>query len=152
MGKRHHLLALLAACSIALPAMSQTGTGNEGEAKTIKPLNNLEVSINAGSTGVGFDVSSYVHKMVRVRTGFDFMPKVKPTMNFLIEGGRYDNDGNWITTQFGEMANMLENFTGYDTTTSTTRFFRANRSTATTYISTLTSRTSSSATDEWACA
>lgn len=115
MGKRHHLLALLAACSIALPAMSQTGTGNEGEAKTIKPLNNLEVSINAGSTGVGFDVSSYVHKMVRVRTGFDFMPKVKPTMNFLIEGGRYDNEGNWITTQFGEMANMLENFTGYET-------------------------------------
>ena len=74
MIKKHHLLALIAACSIAFPATAQTSTDAEST-KTVKAFNNLEVTINAGSTGIGFDFATYVHKMVRIRTGFDFTPQ-----------------------------------------------------------------------------
>lgn len=114
MIKKHHLLALIAACSIAFPATAQTCTDAEST-KTVKAFNNLEVTINAGSTGIGFDFATYVHKMVRIRTGFDFTPKITPTLNFAIEGGRYDENGNWVPTQFDTMAKTLEEFTGYKT-------------------------------------
>ena len=114
MIKKHHLLALIAACSIAFPATAQTSTDAEST-KTVKAFNNLEVTINAGSTGIGFDFATYVHKMVRIRTGFDFTPKITPTLNFAIEGGRYDENGNWVPTQFDTMAKTLEEFTGYKT-------------------------------------
>ena len=114
MGKKHYLLALLTACSIALPSTAQTDGGTE-RTSTFKPFNNLEVTVNAGSTGIGFDFATYVHKIVRLRAGFDYMPKITPTLNFEIEGGKYDEAGNWIATDFGKMAETLENFTGYKT-------------------------------------
>lgn len=111
---RKFIIVVLAACFMSGRALSQTAQG-ETKTATLRPFNNMQVAIEAGSTGVGFDVSTYVHDIVRLRTGFDFMPHFKPTMNFAIEAGRYDSDGNWIESNFDDLAKQLEQFTGYKT-------------------------------------
>ena len=116
---RKCIFSILAALAFAAPSAAQTvdagmtAVSAEGKTAKLKAFNNLELTINAGSTGIGFDVATYVHKMVRVRTGFDFMPKFNYTMNFAIAAGRYDEAGNWIESNFNSMADKLEQLTGY---------------------------------------
>ena len=110
---KKHLLAAIVAFAFTVPAAAQTESPTL-KSKTIKPFNNLELTINAGTTGIGFDLATYVHKIVRLRTGFDFMPRWDYTMHFAIAAGRYDENGNWIASDFNQMADKLEQITGYE--------------------------------------
>ena len=79
----------------------------------------LEVSLTAGTTGIGFDVASPVTEWAQVRAGYEFMPRFTKRMNFdLTIGGRparsYDSDGNRQETTFDRMSEFLYQFTGYD--------------------------------------
>ena len=79
----------------------------------------LDVSLTAGTTGIGFDVASPVTEWAQVRAGYEFMPRFTKRMNFdLTIGGRparsYDSDGNRQETTFDRMSEFLYQFTGYD--------------------------------------
>lgn len=79
----------------------------------------LDVSLNAGTSGIGIEVSSPIGEYVQLRAGYEFMPRFEKTMKFdLTIGGKparqYDEDGNRVTTTFDKMRELLYQFSGYD--------------------------------------
>ena len=82
-------------------------------------LQHLDVSLTAGTSGIGIDVSSPIGDYVQVRAGYEFMPHFQKTLKFnLTVGGeparQYDSDGNRVITKFDKMKELLYQFTGYD--------------------------------------
>ena len=79
----------------------------------------LDVSVTAGTTGIGIDVASPIGEYVQLRAGYEFMPRFEKKMTFdLTIGGQparqYDSDGNRVETSFDKMKEFLYQFTGYD--------------------------------------
>jgi len=77
---------------------------------------NVGVSLEAGTTGVGFGVESRLNSMFRVRMGYDRMPRFEFPMQFTIEVGNdgdpgYDEDGK---SRFDRMSAYLEEMTGFE--------------------------------------
>ena len=65
----------------------------------------LDVSVTAGTTGVGIDIASPVTEWAQLRLGYEFMPRVTKTLEFNMSiGGKpaksYDADGNREETTF----------------------------------------------------
>lgn len=82
-------------------------------------LQHLDLSVTAGTTGIGIDVASPVGDYVQVRAGYEFMPRFEKTMKFdLAIGGQpartYDSNGNRTESRFDRMKEFLYQFTGYD--------------------------------------
>ena len=82
-------------------------------------LQHVDLSLTAGTSGIGFDVASAVGNYVQVRAGYEFMPRFEKTFKFnLTVGGeparQYDSDGNRIITRFDKMKELLYQFTGFD--------------------------------------
>jgi hypothetical protein len=79
----------------------------------------LDVSVNAGTSGVGFDVATPISKYVQLRLGYEFMPQFHVGVDFPIEVGgepaeMYDEQGNRVESRFDRLAKTLKEFTGYD--------------------------------------
>ena len=79
----------------------------------------LDVSVNAGTSGVGFDVATPISKYVQLRLGYEFMPQFHVGVDFPIEVGgepaeKYDAQGNRVESRFDRLAKNLKEFTGYD--------------------------------------
>jgi hypothetical protein len=79
----------------------------------------MDVSLTAGTTGIGIDVASPVGKYVQLRAGYEFMPRFTKRMEFeLTINGKpakaYDKDGYRQATTFDKMNDLLYEFTGYD--------------------------------------
>lgn len=79
----------------------------------------LDVSLTAGSPGIGIDVASPLGEYFQVRAGYEIMPHFDARMTFdLTIGGKparsYDEDGNRQITTFDKMKEFLYQFTGYD--------------------------------------
>ena len=79
---------------------------------------NLDLSVTAGTTGIGIDVASKLGSYVQLRAGYEFMPRFKQSIYFPIEvGGQpakvYDADGNRIESRFDRLSKMLEGITGF---------------------------------------
>ncbi len=79
---------------------------------------NLDVSVTAGTTGIGIDVASRVHENVQLRMGYEYMPRFKKSIYFPVEvGGQpavaYDANGNRIETTFDRLSKMLKELTGF---------------------------------------
>ncbi|MBP5778327.1 MAG: hypothetical protein J6W56_12375 [Prevotella sp.] len=82
-------------------------------------LQHLDLSLTAGTTGIGLDVASQVGDYVQVRAGYEFVPRFHKNLKFnLTVGGeparKYDKDGNRVITKFDKMNEFLYQFTGYD--------------------------------------
>lgn len=79
---------------------------------------NLDVSVTAGTTGIGIDVASKLGDYVQLRAGYEFMPRFKKSIYFPVEvGGQpakaYDANGNRIETRFDKLSKMLKDMTGF---------------------------------------
>ena len=79
---------------------------------------NLDVSVTAGTTGIGIDVASKLGDYVQLRAGYEFMPRFKKSIYFPVEvGGQpakaYDATGNRIETRFDKLSKMLKDMTGF---------------------------------------
>lgn len=79
----------------------------------------LDVSVTAGTTGIGFDVASPVTEWAQLRLGYEFMPRFTKRMSFdmTINGQpakSYDEEGNRQETRFDKLKDFLYSFTGFD--------------------------------------
>lgn len=101
----------------ALTAQAQTSTtataGNKGFLKT------LDLSLNVGTSGIGFDLATPISDMFQVRVGYEFMPPFRVGIDFPIEVGgepaeKYDANGNRVESRFDRLAKTLKEVTGYD--------------------------------------
>lgn len=72
----------------------------------VKPFEHLSVGFNAGTTGVGVDVSAPMCDYVRLRTGFTYLPHFKMQSKFGVE-----STGAVGADDFSKIQNMMQNFT-----------------------------------------
>lgn len=82
-------------------------------------LQHLDLSLTLATTGIGVEVASPIGEYVKVRAGFEFMPRFEKTMEFdlTIKGQpvkQYDSDGNRMYTTFDKLNDFLYSFTGYE--------------------------------------
>lgn len=76
----------------------------------------LNITVEAGTTGIGFGVSSRVNDYFGVRTSFTWMPHFEFPMHFNIQVGEdgnpgYDSEGR---SRFDRMAGYLYEMTGFE--------------------------------------
>lgn len=121
------VLAIAAVCTLTA-AQAQDSTAVSPKAsgfnlgswmKQNKVFQNLDVSLTAGTTGIGFDVASKIGKNVQLRAGYEFMPRFNKSLYFPIEIGgqparQYDANGNRVESRFDRLAKMLQQVTGYE--------------------------------------
>lgn len=79
----------------------------------------LDVSLTAGTPGIGIEVASPIGKYFQIRAGYEIMPHFTKTMEFglTIDGKparQYDSNGNRVETRFDRMRNLLYEMSGYD--------------------------------------
>lgn len=102
----HKLLATTTAAFMTLAASAQM-------TPSAKTTQHMDLSITAGTTGVGFEVGWRMNDLMKLRAGASFMPKFKYPMTFTAQIGEGDQmtaDGQ--ETRFERMAHMLEGFVG----------------------------------------
>ena len=80
-------------------------------AQDTKPFGNLDLGVTLGTTGVGFDVAMPVHDMVKLRTGFEFMPRFNMDLNFGVES--FGEDGIPTGASIDRMSEVLYGLTGF---------------------------------------
>ena len=91
----------------------------QAEDNWFKSNAHLELSVSAGDDGIGFEAGLPLGQMLRVRTGYSFMPHLKVPATFGVQVGekkedRYDGNGNRLETRFDKLSKMLYDFTGYN--------------------------------------
>lgn len=114
--KRIALMGLLAISSLGLYA--QDDLYEEWiNYKLYNSFSHLDLSVTAGTTGIGFDLATPVNKYLQLRLGGSFIPRFYYKMNFGVQVGdepesKYDKDGNRVETRFDRLAALLESMTG----------------------------------------
>lgn len=98
----------LATIVLIISAFVFSSNSTAQESKT-----HLDLSVTAGSTGLGFELAMPIGEYLGVRAGGTFMPKVVVPLTFAVQLG----EGNQMTadgeeTRFQRMAHMLEGFVG----------------------------------------
>ena len=82
-----------------------------GDKDCYKAFNHLDLAINVGTTGIGFELATPIGEYVMLRAGFDYMPRFTVKMNFGIQVG---DDPTTSQSKFEKMQSMLEQFTGFE--------------------------------------
>ncbi len=80
------------------------------QSKFSKAFDRLDLSVSAGSTGIGFELSTPIHKDIKLRAGYSFMPKFSKVMTFDVEGRRPNGE----ITSFDKMANLYQELFGIE--------------------------------------
>ena len=126
------MMILLAMASFGIPSLAQTETTqalstlNEKHSEYIPVaqywrehniFQHLDLSVSAGTTGIGIDLASPIGEYFQLRAGFDYMPRFTAKMKFDVMIGdqparQYDANGNRIESSFDRMQKMLYDFTG----------------------------------------
>ena len=117
MNMKKIFLAIIAACAVTT-AQAQESSQTESWFKRNKVFQNLDLSVTAGTTGIGIDVASKIGNSVQLRAGYEFMPRFKKSIYFPVEvGGQpavaYDEQGNRVETTFDRLSNLLKELTGF---------------------------------------
>lgn len=102
------------ACVISLASFAQTDSDtNTDNSSHVKAFRHLDLAVTAGTTGIGIDLATPICKEVQIRAGFSFMPHISTKLHFGIESGKFDENGNWVSTNLDNMIDRLESLTGY---------------------------------------
>lgn len=99
------VLAIAAALTFSVAQAQE----KESWFKQNKVFQNLDVSVTAGTTGIGIDVASKIGNNVQLRAGYEYMPRFKQSIYFPVEvGGQaavaYDENGNRVETTFDRLS------------------------------------------------
>lgn len=115
----NRIRTMLAAFALAVPAVS-------GYAQI--QMNHIDLSVDAGTTGIGFDVGMPVNDYIHIRAGASFMPHHKRHMSFGIDMSTdpayetffRDNDidiTDDMKLTFDDLTNTLQQVTGQEINT-----------------------------------
>ena len=79
----------------------------------------LEVSLTAGTSGIGLDVAVPICRFLQIRAGYDYMPRFKKSLNMHLAGGgqaarQYNEAGNRIRTPFDKIEQYMYEQTGME--------------------------------------
>lgn len=74
-------------------------------------FNHLDLGVTLGTTGIGLDAAMPVGDYVKLRTGFEVMPRFNYDMNFGVES--YSGNGVPSTETLDRMAYLLNGLTGF---------------------------------------
>ena len=101
----------------ALTAAGQTAETNQNS--DLGYFKHLDVSVNLGTSGIGFDLATPLGNYVQLRAGYEFMPHFRYSVDFPIEVGgepavKYDENGNRVESRFDRLARNLKEITGFD--------------------------------------
>ena len=111
------VLAIIATCALSTAQAQENKTFGTWM-KDNKVFQNLDLSVTAGTTGIGIDVASKIGDNVQLRAGYEFMPRFKKSIYFPVEVGgqpakQYDEHGNRVETTFDRLSKMLNELTGF---------------------------------------
>lgn len=96
---------------LTVVTLGNTATQAQDDKQIFEAFNHLDIGITMGSTGLGIELVSPFGNNVKVRTGFEFMPRFEQSMHFDIQS--FDESGNPTGTTIEKMSSKLENFMGY---------------------------------------
>lgn len=110
---------ILFAAALSVIGLSNTSAQGLSDLVRRVGLNNLDVAVDMGSTGIGFEVGTMATPWLQIRAGFDYMPYFEKDMDFTIQVGdhvesKYDADGNRVETTFDRMAGYMKEITGLE--------------------------------------
>lgn len=108
----HTLLVAIAVSVATTAAQAQSSS-----AISSRPFEHLDLSLTAGTTGVGFDLAVPVNDMFQVRAGFSMMPRFEVDMNFGVQVG---DDPATSQSKFDRLSGLLSGFTGHEISNSVT--------------------------------
>ena len=79
----------------------------------------LDLSVTAGTTGIGIELSSPIGEYMQLRAGYDYMPRFHAKLKFDVTIGgqpahQYDGQGNPVESAFDKMQKMMLGFSGYE--------------------------------------
>jgi len=79
----------------------------------------LEVSLTAGTSGIGLDLAVPICSFLQIRAGYDYMPPFRKSFNMYLAGGgqtarQYDEQGNRIKTPFDRINQYMYEQTGME--------------------------------------
>ena len=111
------VLAIIATCALSTAQAQENKTFGTWM-KDNKVFQNLDLSVTAGTTGIGIDVASKIGDNVQLRAGYEFMPRFKQSIYFPVEVGgqpakQYDEQGNRVESTFDRLSKMLNELTGF---------------------------------------
>ena len=96
---------------LTVVTLGNTATQAQDDKQIFEAFNHLDIGITMGSTGLGIELASPFGNNVKVRTGFEFMPRFGQSMHFDIQS--FDESGNPTGATIENMSSKLENFMGY---------------------------------------
>lgn len=109
------LLSLLI-LTISIPASAQ----DAGMDLSLKTFSHLDVSVTAGTTGIGVDVSTPLTPWLSVRAGASFTPHINIPGDYALQVGEkaekptYDKNGNLQQTKLEKIQELMYGLTGYE--------------------------------------
>lgn len=96
-------IALLTASTLTIKAQYYGTTDNM--------FNHLDLGVTLGTTGIGIDAAMPVSNIVKLRTGFEVMPRFNHDMHFDVQS--FDDKGIVTDASFNQMSNLLYGMTGF---------------------------------------
>lgn len=96
---------------VSILALSSTTIAQNKDYTDNKIFNHLDIALTAGSSGLGFELASPIGNMVQLRTGFSFIPEIRPTMSFDVQVG---DDPSTSESKFNQMSKVLEDIMGHE--------------------------------------
>lgn len=111
------IVLIMAMVGVALTAPAQDNDAKQSEYISVfqywkehNILQHLDLSVTAGTTGIGLEVSSPVTDWFQVRAGYDFMPRFTKKLKFGVMIGSEPAAGS---EKFDRMSAMMETISGY---------------------------------------
>ena len=88
--KKFFVITMMACAAVSVQAQEGSRSSQNsvsGYCKTHNVFQHLDISVNAGTSGIGFDVATPIGNYVQLRAGYEFMPHFHYSVNFPVEVG-----------------------------------------------------------------
>lgn len=120
--KKFFVITMMACAAVSVQAQEGSRSSQNsvsGYCKTHNVFQHLDISVNAGTSGIGFDVATPIGNYVQLRAGYEFMPHFHYSVNFPVEVGgepavKYDDNGKRVQSRFDRLAKNLKELTGLE--------------------------------------
>lgn len=73
----------------------------------------LDMGVTIGSTGIGIDFEMPYNRYIKLRTGFEFVPKFDYEMHFGVGMTDEEVDQEVLTNRFNKASDLLKSYTGF---------------------------------------